>query len=216
MANTRQEIWQAKGDLYAFFGNSLLNVMTEENAVGINPSFWEQFPLAVHNKNTSAALDKLIFCSSKLSSLDRKTAIEQVAIEYSELFVGPGAPEAPPWETLYRSGVKVLFGQSTFDMKRLFAKEGLKASAQSHQLEDHLGFELLYLSAKCHQFAEFDLSDEALREQQGFIEEHPLSFISKMREKAEHSSTTGYYPALLQLIEGFLLLDSANIFAKSN
>ncbi|HBT95361.1 MAG TPA: hypothetical protein DEB24_04375 [Coriobacteriia bacterium] len=125
--------------------------------------------------------------------------------------MGPGTPDAPPWETLYRDGGKVLFGQPTFDMKKLFTEQGYKVGAATHQFEDHIGFELLYVALR---YAEHggELSNTTAREITGFIYKHPLSFLERMQNKAEEScrvkpGAPGYYPALLALTRAILLLE---------
>jgi TorA maturation chaperone TorD len=227
------DAWRLRSDLYAFFGNSLLKVMTEQSAVGLDPAVWEGFPLqganaclqgglslGVANEHLQKGLDALLSCTRKLDALGRTAAVERVGVEYTKLFVGPGRPAAPPWESLYREGGTALFGQPTFDMRRLLAQRGLKAGEGFHQLEDHLGFELLYLGACGAAFVEMPPdaapatpppSAEAIKEQQDFIRTHPLSFIGQMLQAADkavaESSFVGYYPALIELIWGYLLWD---------
>jgi TorA maturation chaperone TorD len=201
------DTWKLRSELYAFFGNGLLKIMTEQSAVALDPAFWEEFPLEPANDHLRSGLEGLIACTGRLSVLDCKKAIERVGVEYTKLFVGPGEPAAPPWETLYREGGTVLFGQPTFDMRRLLARQGLKASDDFHQFEDHLGFELLYLGIRGRSFADSPPSAEAMEEQQDFIRTHPLSFIKSLFIKAREASSVGYYPALLELIWGYLLWD---------
>jgi TorA maturation chaperone TorD len=203
------DTWKLRSELYAFFGNSLLKVMTEQSAVGLDPAFWEGFPLEASGGHLRSGLDGLVACARGLAALDRAQAVERVGVEYTRLFVGPGRPAAPPWETLYREGGAVLFGQPTFDMRRLFAARGLRAGADSHQFEDHLGFELLYLGASGAGFPERGPSPESAAQQRDFIRAHPLSFIGPLLEAAREAATVGYYPALVELVWGYLLWDLA-------
>jgi TorA maturation chaperone TorD len=167
------------------------------------------------NKQCGSALASLRRVAYELSSFPQIKAIERVGVEYTRLFVGPGTPTAPPWETLYREGGTVLFGQPTIDMRRLFSEAGVQASSDSHQFEDHLGFELLYLAMTSARLAELppgsrDATNLA-GERRAFIQEHPLSFIEplyeKAREASEERSLVGYYSALLELVWGVLLWD---------
>ncbi|MDR2197207.1 MAG: molecular chaperone TorD family protein [Coriobacteriales bacterium] len=242
---SRQDIWKLRSELYAFFGNSLLQVMTTRTALTLDVAFWEGFPLEQTNGHIKAGLAGLASCTQELSALDRDKAVERVGVEYTRLFIGPGKPAAPPWESLYHEGGTVLFGQPTSDMRKLFAAQGLKASTDSHQFEDHLGFELLYLGVTGARFVEQGPSAELMEQQADFIREHPLSFIESLWGKANTAvggastsssdvlstsvptpvlfaapppakplaappATTalpGYYPALIELIWGFLLWD---------
>ncbi|MDR1014878.1 MAG: molecular chaperone TorD family protein [Coriobacteriales bacterium] len=203
------DTWKLRSELYAFFGNSLLKVMAEQSAVGLDPAFWEGFPLEAADGHLRSGLDGLVACARGLAASDRTKALEQVGVEYTRLFVGPGRPAAPPWETLYREGGTVLFGQPTFEMRQLFAREGVRAGADSHQFEDHLGFELLYLGVRGAAFADAPPTAEQVVEIKGFIETHPLSFIERLLDAAREAATVGYYPALIELVWGYLLWDLA-------
>jgi TorA maturation chaperone TorD len=207
-----EETWRLRAELYAFFGNSLLRVMTSEAAINLDPALWESFPLESANEQISRGLTDLLKVTNALKDLESDKAIERVAVEYTRLFVGPGTPAAPPWETLYREEGGILFGKPTFEMRRLFSAAGLKASAESHQFEDHIGFELLFLAVNSARFLETEPSLDDIGTQVRFIKEHPLAFIGEMCEKAVESCTEaaspGYYPALLTLIWGFLIWDS--------
>ncbi|MDR1422540.1 MAG: molecular chaperone TorD family protein [Coriobacteriales bacterium] len=207
MVRAWNELWQLRADLYAFFGNSMLKTMTIKTAMGLDPSFWEQLPIEASNEFLQTGVVDLIACGRALEPLGREKAVERVAIEYTRLFIGPAAPAAPPWESLYRAGSTVLFGQPTFEMRKLFAQVGVEASAESHQFEDHLGFELLYLGVNSAHFATVAPSSDSVLEQQEFIRSHPLSFIEPLLTKAREAATVGYYPALIQLVRGYLLWD---------
>ena len=46
------------------------------------------------------------------------------------------------------------FGQATFEMRALLREAGLEVKNENNQYEDHIGIELLYLSALCARAAE--------------------------------------------------------------
>ncbi|MDR1184305.1 MAG: molecular chaperone TorD family protein [Coriobacteriales bacterium] len=182
--------------------------MTAETAVGLQQTFWENFPLTADtNEHVRTGLSNLLICTEALGAFESDVAIEQVGVEYTRLFIGPGKPAAPPWETLYREGGTVLFGQPTFEMKQLFAHEGVKVGADSHQFEDHLGFELLYLGMRGTNFIDTPPAIESIVELRDFIKHHPLSFIKPLLIKVREAVSIGYYSALIELIWGLLLWD---------
>ncbi|GHT78858.1 dehydrogenase [Actinomycetota bacterium] len=203
------DIWQIRTNVYSFFATSLLKIVSGDpsTTAGLDPKFWQEFPIEPLNSHISQGIKDLTNCTKQLANLPRDKAIERVAVEYTKLFIGPGTPAAPPWETLYQEGATVLFGQPTFDIKALLAKHGLKASADSHQLEDHLGIELFYIVATSDGFTQTAPTDQQIQEQLDFLGTHPLSFIQQLQAKAKAASVVGYYPALLELIWGFLLWD---------
>lgn len=203
-----KDVFEVRAQVYAFLGNSLLAPMSTETGAGLDPAFWDAFPLDAANEQMERALCDLR-TYAEAAPADREQAVHAAATEYTGLFLGPGAPPAPPWESLYREGGKFLFGQPTFDMRELFRAHGLELSADAHQLEDHIGAELLYLSILSSQLAESSPSPEpeAVAEQRAFIAAHPLSFIGGLCERAADRAPGGYYPSLIRLAWGVLLWD---------
>lgn len=93
---------------------------------------------------------------------------------------------------------------------RQFAS-GIQASTQSHRLEVHIGFELLYLAHNSALFSECEPGHDRLLEERKFIAEHPLFFIGRMHEKAVGAQVTGHYAPLIELAWGVLLRDTEDL-----
>lgn len=202
------DVWRVRAQVYAFLGNSLLGAMSEETSAGLDPLFWREFPLRPANARMERSLAALEENARLMASLPGQEAVHRVAAEYTRLFVGPGAPPAPLWESLYREGGKFLFGQPTFDMKQVLREHGLGLDEETHQLEDHLGVELLYLAAMSERFAAGAPSAADVRGQAGFIQEHLLWWVGDLHAKAEALAPEGYYAPVIELAWGVLLWDA--------
>lgn len=153
--------WKELSEVYAFVGNSLLKPMTQTSDVGLEPAFWEAFPTFGSSEvaGVCAALAAYALAAREAAASDGRDAVECCAVEYTRLFVGPPRPAAAPWETMYRGGAAVGgatvgFGQATFEMRALLREAGLEVKNENNQYEDHIGIELLYLSALCARAAE--------------------------------------------------------------
>ncbi len=153
--------WKELSEAYAFVGNSLLKPMTQTSDVGLDPAFWEAFPTFGSSEvaGVCAALAAYALAAREAAASDGRDAVECCAVEYTRLFVGPPRPAAAPWETMYRGGAAVGgatvgFGQATFEMRALLREAGLEVKNENTQYEDHIGIELLYLSALCARAAE--------------------------------------------------------------
>lgn len=201
----------------AFVGNSLLKPMTQTSAVGIDPSFWAEFP-DFGMEGVRHGADECAAYAEGLADLDPEKAVEQVSVEYTRLFVGPPKPAAPPWETMYRSdNVTVGFGDPTFEMRRLLREAGLQLSNVNHQYEDHMGLELLYLSVLCDRLATALAEggegepDELAKAVRSFAAAHPASWIDGFSDRVEEAFPSGYFSRLLRLCKELLgLLDEAS------
>ena len=139
--------------------------------------------------------------------------VERCAVEYTRLFVGPPRPAAAPWETMHRAGgsaavggATVGFGQATFEMRALLREAGLEVKNENNQYEDHIGIELLYLSALCARAAEGE--EGAVEEVRAFAEDRLLAWLPFLRAAAEEAAPDGYLPLLLALADALLRVPS--------
>lgn len=209
MTNTWADVWELRTSLYSFFAKSLLEPMTEDDKEVLTETFWSEFPLESANAQMTAGLEQLNHCSSKLAKLSQEKALEEVMVEYTSLFIGPGVPAAPPYESFYHSDRRLIFGQPTVEMKEVLSKHGLESKKKDKQPEDHIGLELMILSVMTEQLKELKVDQQVsnIKEQISFIDKHLLSWISELCQDAKANRTIGFYGAFIELIWGVLLLD---------
>lgn len=205
--------WKELSEVYAFVGNSLLKPMTQTSDVGLEPAFWEAFPTFGSSEvaGACAALAAYALAAREAAASDGRDAVECCAVEYTRLFVGPPRPAAAPWETMYRGGAAVGgatvgFGQATFEMRALLREAGLEVKNENNQYEDHIGIELLYLSALCARAAEGE--EGAVEEVRAFAEDRLLAWLPFLRAAAEEAAPDGYLPLLLALADALLRVPS--------
>lgn len=204
------EDWRTYAQVFSFVGNELLVPMNRSgNVQGLNPSFWESAPVADNDLSRTGQQRLIEYAKAAASNVQDSThapGMMSASVEYAHFFIGPPSPAASPWETTNdpRNEAKVGFGSSTIAMKRLLAEEGLQLSNENNQYEDHIGIELLFLSALCEKGAsEADLL--AVKKALVFAREHPLSWIDRLRANVNAERPQGYYSALLAYVHGTLV-----------
>ena len=209
MKESWDEIWNLRTSLYSFLANSLLEPIQGPYTVAFTKNFWGEFPVECANPQMESGLRQLIDCSSKLEALSKEEVKELVMVEYTELFLGPGLPKAPPWESLYRTNEKIHFGWTTYQMKQMLHNNGLESKRKNQQPEDHIGLELMLLSVLSNQLItlEGDQQLSHIREQISFIDEHLLSWIHELCRDAKENGTIGFYSGLIEMTWGILLWD---------
>jgi len=207
MKESWNEIWSLRTSLYGFLANSLLEPIEESEV--LKRTFWEQFPVECANGQMESGLEQLLNCTSKLEILSDVEAKEQVMVEYTELFIGPGLPSAPPWASLYRTNEKIHFGWTTYEMRQLLEKNGLESKRKDQQPEDHIGLQLMLLSVLTKELTTLEVDEQVVqvKEQISFIKEHLLSWIPELTRDAKENGTIGFYGGLIELIWGILLWD---------
>lgn len=212
MALLSEETLRTYGQCFAFLGNTLLKPMTQTSSIGLDPSFWEDFPCFGSDEVKKAIDDCLAYAHCAVGDhSDADGAVLDVSVEYTHLFVGPPSPVAPPWETLHRSAdASVGFGEATFEMRHLLRKAELRLCGESNQYEDHMGIELLYLSVLCQRAAErmavggVDAGTDEMGAIRAFIEQHPLSWVDSLISQVEKVRPEGYFVNALRLTKALL------------
>ncbi len=209
MKESWNEIWSLRTSLYGFLANSLLEPLQGPHMVAFTKQFWKEFPVECANSQMEFGLEQLINCSSELEVLSEEEAKECVMVEYTELFLGPGLPKAPLWESLYRTKEKIHFGWTTYQMKQLLHNNGLESKRKNQQPEDHIGLQLMLLSVLSNHLTTLELDHQLsrTREQVLFLNEHLLSWIPELCRDAKENGTIGFYGGLIELIWGILLWD---------
>lgn len=132
---------------------------------------------------------------------------EQLRDDYNRLFVGPGPLLAPPWESVYRSKERLLFGEHTLAVRAFYHSYGLKAVKQEQEPEDHIALELEFAGWLCQQAADAPSPEDARGYIDGhreFLVKHLLEWIPAFCEAVCEGSSTVFYHRLAVLTQAWL------------
>lgn len=139
-------------------------------------------------------------------------AFENLHWDFTRLFIGPETPPAPPWESVYVSRDKLLFQQSTQDVKQFYQQHGFKLGGNDLEAADHIGYELDFLYHLSTQSVE-SMNDESvlvplLQAQLTFLQQHTLAFSTPFTRNVYNHAETQFYKALSTLLHHFLQQDA--------
>ena len=188
---------------YAFLGSSFLRPLSQTEQHGLEPAFWKAFP-DFDDTAIAQCRDACMTWAYDHQNGDRNEVLRAVSTDYTQLFMGPPYPAAPPWETMNRpDGIAIDsgFGDETFEMRSLLRASGLELSNENHQYEDHIGIELLYLSELFRRSEDDPAIDPSII---SFIQEHPYRWIGILRDRIESTLPESYYAVLAALCEAML------------
>lgn len=131
---------------------------------------------------------------------------ETAEFAFNRLFVGPMAPEAPPYASCYLEEEPRLMGESTLEIRRIYEMAGLSSPLQGSLPDDHLGLELDAALGLASVAATPGM--EAPRALWGyFLNTHLKVWVPRFLEKARNADTS--HPALdlaLNALEDWLAL----------
>ncbi len=140
-------------------------------------------------------------------------ALRELEIEYNRLFVGPGHPQNPPYESAQRHPRG--FGQGGVveavvrDVVRQYAEAGLGLAAERHDLPDHVATELGFMAYLALQEAEANDGEKELwvERERAFLRDHLSAWLPRFCQQVWETSRHPFYAALAQLTAAFVNLD---------
>lgn len=137
-------------------------------------------------------------------------AFENIRVDYTRLFLGPGKVIAAPWESVYFNEERLTFQEQTLDVRGWYRRFGLEAENLHHEPDDHIGLELLFLS----HLAELGIRalneqdemrfEETLEAQRGFFNNHLGTWALKWCALVIENARTDFYKGIAHLTHGAL------------
>jgi TorA maturation chaperone TorD len=142
-----------------------------------------------------------------------KELLENLAIEYTRLFVGPGK-HISPYESVHhkKEGVQSgqLWGQLTAEVKKIIESSGLEYKSEYKGLPDHISVELEFMQQvilREAQAGEEDDDKTALlcrEHEKKFIDEHLFCWIPDFCEKVIKAAELSFYREMARLTHRFI------------
>lgn len=165
---------------------------------------------STENPDMDIFLDKL----DEVAASNSDTFCNEARREYNMLFVGPGKPAAPFWESVYLDERELLFLPSTSDVRMRYAAEGFMVAGNEKQTEDAVHYQFDFLASLAWKMSEA-LSTGALDELSrlarvsfDFESDHMLNWLPKMAQRASDHSTCYFYPQLCAFAAAVINFDS--------
>jgi len=139
--------------------------------------------------------------------------IEDLAVEYARLFIGPGK-HISPHESIHHQREDgdwgTLWGAGTVDVKKFIAATGLNYEADYKGMPDHISVEFEFMAALIRREKQaWDENDEAVAKncmnvQKKFLEEHLIRWIPDFCEKVIQQTELPFYRAVAKLTRSFI------------
>jgi TorA maturation chaperone TorD len=149
-----------------------------------------------------------------------KELLDDLAVEYARLFLGPGKHISPHESVHYRkddvqSGQ--LWGESTVQVKKFIESSGLTYQSDYKGLPDHISVELEFMQQVTlreeQAWAEEDKDTalSCLKNEKKFIEEHLARWVPVFCEKVIQEAELPFYREIAGLTEKFVAFEKKEI-----
>jgi TorA maturation chaperone TorD len=136
---------------------------------------------------------------------------EELAVEYSRLFVGPFGLKAPPYGSIYLDNEHTVMGPSTMETIRFYEEEGLARDDGFSELPDHIAVELEFMYFLVFKHVESIQKGEQEREQYyiqkqeyfraRFLDKWVPLFCGNIKEGTDNSFYTSLADCLTTFIQ---------------
>ena len=167
-----------------------------------------QAVLAFDAQALGQMVDELVG-SLEIPETQAEQALRTLEIEYNRLFVGPGRPQASPYESVYRDPRGLVMGPAAQDVGRRYAEAGLALAPDHHDLPDHVATELGFVAYLALQEAEAQGQDATawLDRERAFLRDHLTVWLPRFCRRVREASRHPFYSALAELTVIFVNLD---------
>jgi len=139
--------------------------------------------------------------------------IEDLAVEYARLFLGPGK-HISPHESIHHQREDgdwgTLWGADTVEVKKFIEATGLKYEPDYKGMPDHVSVEFEFMAELIRREKQaWDENDEAvvkncMNVQKRFLEEHLIQWIPNFCEKVSQQAELPFYKAVAELTRSFI------------
>lgn len=142
---------------------------------------------------------------------------EQLAIEFTRLFCGPGPHISPHESVQIKRGSGTLWGEETVVVKRTIEAAGFDFDKEFNGIPDHVSVELEFLEklvsmeAQAWSREDYAGAENALLWQHQFIAKHAGKWMPVFCRKVSKKAQMPFYVAFASLLRRFLAGEKAEI-----
>lgn len=136
--------------------------------------------------------------------------LEDLRLDFMQLFIGPGPMLAPPWESVYRNEEHLIFDRHTLEVREFYARHGMEFIRINQAPEDSIAIELEFMKVLTERVLQALQMDDPeaerilLEEQQAFVRKHLLIWTPDFITMTQTRAATAFYAGLAGVLRGFL------------
>jgi TorA maturation chaperone TorD len=149
-----------------------------------------------------------------------KELLENLAVEYTRLFVGPGKHISPHESVQHKKeGVQSgqLWGELTAEVKKIIESSGLEYTSEYTGMPDHISVELEFMQQVVRREAQAWGADDdetarlCLKNEKKFIDGHLCGWIPEFCEKVIETAEMPFYREMARLTRSFIEFEAQEL-----
>ena len=149
--------------------------------------------------------------------------MEELAVEFTRLFLGPG-PHISPHESLHHELKHgkwgTLWGDSTVEVKNFIESTGLKVESELNLLPDHISVELEFMhllanrEVEAREEGDHEAAAQCIKMEKEFLERHLRSWVPAFCDKVIAAADSSFYRVTAELTKRFLKFEMEHMSGK--
>ena len=207
--NDMVEMATARANLYALLADVFREEPSEAFLAGLaDPEFTRAL------KTLNLSLDEIF------SDTPRDRLMEDLAVEYTRLFIGPGSHLSPN-ESMHAAArfgePNSFWGKQTVDVKKFMAAAGLEVDAGFGGMPDHITAEfefmqqLLLKEAEAWQQGERESGLNILKIEKQFYDEHLSQWVVSFCDKVFKTAGHPYFRQFAEITRAYIELEEETL-----
>ncbi|HBV87725.1 molecular chaperone [Desulfosporosinus sp.] len=134
--------------------------------------------------------------------------------EFNRLFVGPNAPVAPPYESVYLSSDHLVMGEQTLAVRKFYQRENLQTIGQRHEPDDFISTELEFVAYLLSRIIETQAAKNSAKIQlyktlyQEFWQQHLGLWLKTFAHTVSQSAKHPLFSALSEILVALSTLNA--------
>ncbi|MGI2142535.1 TorD/DmsD family molecular chaperone [Shewanella baltica] len=140
---------------------------------------------------------------NKFLSTWQPERINDIKLDYGQLYFGPGEPSAMPWGSVYLGEQQILNDQSTIQLINFYKKVGIKFELKYNQPLDHIALFYSAIDLLLQQLLDEPNNTLAKDTLIILLQQHMLPWSGRCHELAIKHAQTDFYRAIALLAQDF-------------
>lgn len=158
----------------------------------------------------SEALARMIDVAGE-EGKDRNALLEELAVEYARLFIGPRNPPAIPFASFYLSESRALMTDETIAVRKIYLANNMVVENLYSTPDDHIAIELEFLAHLSGAMIEAlvagnsERTNELEKARELFIKEHMQQWIPSFVEAIDNANPHPFYQGAAHILEEVIM-----------
>lgn len=134
--------------------------------------------------------------------------VEELAVEFARLFIGPRNPSAIPYASFYLSESKTVMSNVTIDVRKRYLEAGMAVKELYSFPDDHIAIELEFLQYLAERIIELFEKGERVEAsklfevRENFLREHLSNWATEFADNIIDSTNDEFYHGAALILKG--------------